>query len=148
MLLSSRISVHSFTPCSLHPFFLGCFSFFSGDAHARAHECSCSWFRYECIYTVALSLPYTKKADGSDSKNVPTVVALCSDILKDFVQDADQNLKCVRTLKIVYLMRCRSSQRPTCVLQRAIERCRCASIFVLVWKSKRTRRGSIPLTLG
>jgi hypothetical protein len=51
--------------------------------------------RYECIYTVALSLPYTKKADGSDSKNVPMVVALCSDILKDFVQDADQNLKCV-----------------------------------------------------
>lgn len=51
------------------------------------------FIRYECIYTVALSLPFTKKADGSDSKNAPAVVALCADILKGFVQDADQNLK-------------------------------------------------------
>ena len=49
--------------------------------------------RYECIHTVTLALPFTKKADGSDSKNVPQVVTLCSEILKSFVEDPDQNLK-------------------------------------------------------
>ena len=62
--------------------------------------------RYECIHTVTLALPYTKKADGSDSKNVPQVVTLCSEILKSFVEDPDQNLK--------YLGLVRPRQRGVC----------------------------------
>lgn len=38
--------------------------------------------QYECIHTVTLALPYTKRDDGSDSKNAPAVVKLCSDYLR------------------------------------------------------------------
>ena len=52
--------------------------------------------QYECIHTLTLALPYTKRADGSESKNVPAVVRLCCDHLRQFIEDPDQNLKCVR----------------------------------------------------
>ena len=38
--------------------------------------------QYECIHTVTLALPFTKREDGSDSKNAPAVVKLCSDYLR------------------------------------------------------------------
>jgi hypothetical protein len=38
--------------------------------------------QYECIHTVTLALPFTKRDDGSDSKNAPAVVKLCSDYLR------------------------------------------------------------------
>jgi AP-3 complex subunit delta len=59
---------------------------------------------YECIHTVTLSLPFTKKDDGSDSSAVPTIVKLCSEHLKQFVQDADQNLKYLGLVGFVNLM--------------------------------------------
>lgn len=47
--------------------------------------------QYECIHTVTLALPFTKREDGSDSKNAPAVVKLCSDYLR------------VRTVRMVML---------------------------------------------
>ena len=49
--------------------------------------------QYECIFTCALALPYTKREDGSDAKNVPSVVKTCSDHLRSFIEHEDQNLK-------------------------------------------------------
>ena len=49
--------------------------------------------QYECIFTVCLSLPHTKREDGSDAKNVPSVVKVCSDHLRGFIEHDDQNLK-------------------------------------------------------
>ncbi len=48
---------------------------------------------YECIHTITLALPHTKKPDGTDSRVVPSLVKLCSDHLREFVEDQDQNLK-------------------------------------------------------
>jgi AP-3 complex subunit delta-1 len=59
---------------------------------------------YECIHTVTLALPYTRKEDGSDAKSVPAIVALCSDNLKQFVQDPDQNLKYLGLVGFLNLM--------------------------------------------
>ena len=39
------------------------------------------------------ALLFTKKEDGADAKNVPEVVQVCSDCLRGFVEDSDQNLK-------------------------------------------------------
>jgi hypothetical protein len=47
--------------------------------------------QYECIHTVTLALPFTKREDGSDSKNAPAVVKLCSDYLR------------VRTVRMIVL---------------------------------------------
>ncbi len=49
--------------------------------------------QFECIQTVTLALPYTKREDGSDAKNVPATVKLCSEYLRGFVEHEDQNLK-------------------------------------------------------
>ena len=48
---------------------------------------------YECVSTVIQGLPYTKKSDGSLAKNTADIVQLCAARLREFVQDADQNLK-------------------------------------------------------
>jgi len=48
---------------------------------------------YEAVYTITLCLPYCKKADGSMPSCVPTIVALCAETLKSFIEEADQNLK-------------------------------------------------------
>jgi len=61
--------------------------------------------QYECIHTVTEALPYTKREDGSDSKNVPQVVELCSNYLKGFIEDADQNLKYLGLVGLVNLMK-------------------------------------------
>ena len=60
--------------------------------------------QYECINTVTLALPYTKRDDGSDAKNVPAVVKLCSDSLRQFIDDVDQNLKYLGLVGLVSLM--------------------------------------------
>eukprot|EP01041_Mallomonas_annulata_P012752 gene12752-26858_t len=60
--------------------------------------------QYECIHTVTLALPYTKRDDGSDAKNVPTVVKQCSDALRQFIEDPDQNLKYLGLVGLVQLM--------------------------------------------
>ena len=60
--------------------------------------------QFECINTVTLALPYTKREDGSDAKNVPIVVKLCSDNLKQFIEDPDQNLKYLGLVGLVNLM--------------------------------------------
>ena len=61
--------------------------------------------QYECIHTVPLALPYTKRSDGTDSKNVPQVVKRCSEHLRQFVEDPDQNLKYLGLVGFVMLMR-------------------------------------------
>lgn len=48
---------------------------------------------YECISTVTKALCFTKRPDGSDAKNAPAVVRLCTERLREFVRDPDQNLK-------------------------------------------------------
>lgn len=42
---------------------------------------------------MTLALPFTRKADGTESKAVPAAVQLCSEHLKKFTEDPDQNLK-------------------------------------------------------
>ncbi len=59
---------------------------------------------YECIHTVTLGLPYTKKPDGTDSRVVPSLVKLCSDHLRGFIQDPDQNLKYLGLVGFANLM--------------------------------------------
>lgn len=49
--------------------------------------------QYECIHTITEALSYTKKEDGSDVKNLQAIVKLCSDYLRGFIEDSDQNLK-------------------------------------------------------
>ena len=61
--------------------------------------------QYECIHTLTLALPYTKRADGSESRNVPAVVKLCADHLRQFIDDPDQNLKYLGLVGFVNLMR-------------------------------------------
>eukprot|EP00596_Hydrurales_sp_CCMP1899_P000436 CAMPEP_0119039688 /NCGR_PEP_ID=MMETSP1177-20130426/9301_1 /TAXON_ID=2985 /ORGANISM="Ochromonas sp, Strain CCMP1899" /LENGTH=993 /DNA_ID=CAMNT_0007003873 /DNA_START=91 /DNA_END=3072 /DNA_ORIENTATION=+ len=61
--------------------------------------------QYECIHTVTLALPFTKREDGSESKNVPAVVKLCSDYLTGFIEDSDQNLKYLGLVGLVNLMK-------------------------------------------
>ena len=61
--------------------------------------------QYECIHTLTLALPYTKRADGSESRNVPAVVKLCADHLRQFIDDPDQNLKYLGLVGFVSLMR-------------------------------------------
>eukprot|EP01035_Chromulina_nebulosa_P016833 gene16833-22318_t len=61
--------------------------------------------QYECIHTITEALPHTKREDGSDAKSVPAVVALCSDYLKKFIEDPDQNLKYLGLVGLVSLLR-------------------------------------------
>ena len=42
---------------------------------------------------MTLALPFTRKADGTESKAVPAAVRLCSEHLRKFTEDPDQNLK-------------------------------------------------------
>ncbi|CAM9768696.1 unnamed protein product [Ectocarpus sp. 4 AP-2014] len=60
---------------------------------------------YECIHTMTLALPFTRKADGTESKAVPAAVRLCSDHLRKFTEDPDQNLKYLGLVGFVNLMR-------------------------------------------
>jgi AP-3 complex subunit delta-1 len=49
--------------------------------------------QFECINTLTTAYLYTKKEDGTDAKNVPNAVKVCSDHLRIFITDTDQNLK-------------------------------------------------------
>lgn len=60
---------------------------------------------YECISTITFALQHTKKADGTDAKNAPAVVRLCTDRLREFVRDPDQNLKYLGLVGLVNLMK-------------------------------------------
>lgn len=61
--------------------------------------------QYECIYTVTEALPYSKREDGTEAKNAPAVIKLCSDYLRGFIEDADQNLKYLGLVGLVQLMK-------------------------------------------
>ncbi len=52
--------------------------------------------QYECIYTLTEALPYSKREDGSEAKNAPAVIKLCSDHLREFIEDSDQQQKLFR----------------------------------------------------
>lgn len=61
--------------------------------------------QYECIYTLTIAFQYTKKEDGSDAKNVPNAVSVCSEHLRGFISDPDQNLKYLGLVGLITLMR-------------------------------------------
>lgn len=61
--------------------------------------------QYECIYTLTEALPHSKRDDGSDAKNAPAVIKLCSDYLRGFIEDNDQNLKYLGLVGLVHLMK-------------------------------------------
>jgi len=60
---------------------------------------------YESVFTLTLALPYAKKSDGSQPKSVPSIVTLCADKLRQFVEEFDQNLKYLGLVGFVSLMR-------------------------------------------
>ncbi|CAN0156740.1 unnamed protein product, partial [Laminaria digitata] len=60
---------------------------------------------YECIHTMTLALPFTRKADGTESRSVPSAVKLCAEHLQKFTEDPDQNLKYLGLVGFVNLMR-------------------------------------------
>ena len=49
--------------------------------------------KYECIYAITEALPYSKREDGSEPKAAGAVTKLCSDYLRSFLEESDQNLK-------------------------------------------------------
>eukprot|EP00981_Chlorochromonas_danica_P013206 scaffold5974_cov158-Ochromonas_danica.AAC.7 len=61
--------------------------------------------QYECIYALTEALPHSRKEDGSEVKNIASVIKLCSDSLKQFVADPDQNLKYLGLVGLCNLMR-------------------------------------------
>ena len=60
---------------------------------------------YEAVYTITLALLYARKSDGSMPASVPSMVALCSATLRDFVKEADQNLRYLGLVGFVSLMK-------------------------------------------
>lgn len=60
---------------------------------------------YEAISTITHALQYTKRADGTDARNVPAVVRLCTDRLRELVREPDQNLKYLGLVGLVDLMK-------------------------------------------
>jgi len=61
--------------------------------------------QYECIYTLTEALSYSKREDGSEAKNAPAVIKLCSDHLREFIEDSDQNLKYLGLVGLAQLMK-------------------------------------------
>jgi AP-3 complex subunit delta-1 len=61
--------------------------------------------QYECIYTVTEALPYSRRDDGSEAKNAAAVIKICSDYLRGFIEDSDQNLKYLGLVGLVKLMK-------------------------------------------
>ena len=61
--------------------------------------------QYECIYTITESLLYTKRDDGSDVKNYNNIIIMCSEQLKSFINDNDQNLKYLGLVGLIKLMK-------------------------------------------
>jgi len=61
--------------------------------------------QYECIYTCCIALLYTKREDGSDAKNVPATVKICSEHLRSFIEHDDQNLKYLGLVGLAELLK-------------------------------------------
>lgn len=61
--------------------------------------------QYECIYTITEALPFSRREDGSEAKNAANVIKLCSDYLRGFIEDADQNLKYLGLVGLCNLMK-------------------------------------------
>lgn len=61
--------------------------------------------QFECIYTVTEALLHSKREDGTESKSATAVVKLCSDYLRGFIEDSDQNLKYLGLVGLVNLMK-------------------------------------------
>ena len=78
---------------------------------------------YEAVHTLTLALPYARKADGSVPKTVPAIVQLCSEKLKAFVEEADQNLKYLGLVGFVSLMK--SNPKEVVEHRSLILRCLC-----------------------
>jgi AP-3 complex subunit delta-1 len=72
--------------------------------------------QFECIYTVTLALPFTKREDGTDAKNVPAVLNLCLHHLKVLVQDEDPNLKYLGLVGLLSLLK----SHPRVVLEQRV----------------------------
>lgn len=68
--------------------------------------------QYECVYTITEALPYSKREDGSEAKNASESIKLCSDYLRGFIEDADQNLKYLGLVGLVKLMK----SHPKCIV--------------------------------
>ena len=60
---------------------------------------------YEAIQTVTKCLPYTAKKDGKQPKMVPAVVRLCTERLREFIEEEDQNLKYLGLVGLAELMK-------------------------------------------
>jgi AP-3 complex subunit delta len=60
--------------------------------------------QYECISTITLALPFTKREDGSEAKNVPNILSLCVTQLQNLVKDEDPNLKYLGLVGFIQLM--------------------------------------------
>lgn len=61
--------------------------------------------QFECIFTVTEALPHTRREDGTETANAAAVVRLCSDYLRGFVEDSDQNLKYLGLVGLANLMK-------------------------------------------
>ena len=59
--------------------------------------------QYECIYTATEALIYSKKDDGTEAKNAPAVMKICSDFLRNFIDETDPNLKYLGLVGLVNL---------------------------------------------
>ena len=59
---------------------------------------------FEAVHTITLCLPYCRKNDGSMPANVPEIVLLCAQTLRDLVEQTDQNLKYLGLVGFASLM--------------------------------------------
>ena len=59
---------------------------------------------YECVKTATIALKYTRRSDGTQPALVPQVVQVCTARLREFVQEADENLKYLGLVGLVELM--------------------------------------------
>ena len=60
--------------------------------------------QYECIHTVSIALPFSKREDGTEAKNAASALKICSTYIKGFIQEEDQNLKYLGLVGLINLM--------------------------------------------
>lgn len=61
--------------------------------------------QFECISTVTLALPHTRREDGTEAKNAGSALKVCSSFIRDFIKDEDQNLKYLGLVGLINLMK-------------------------------------------
>ncbi len=61
--------------------------------------------QYECLYTLTQALLFTKREDGTEPKAVQNAVSLCSEHLKQFIIEPDQNLKYLGLVGLIELLK-------------------------------------------